>query len=64
MTATEAAEVIGCTAPHVRYLIRNNVIRGAVRLESYPGAWYYDIPAEEARRVRDEGLVRHRRRKS
>lgn len=54
LTPKEAASIIGCSAAHVRWLIRHGRIEfKKKKLEHQPSGFMYFIPAKEARRIRD-----------
>lgn len=54
LTAAEAAEIIGCSTSHVRYLIRTERLEAtAVENPAQRGGKLYRISREEAERFRD-----------
>lgn len=53
MTTTQAAKVIGCDPSSVRRMIRNKTIKQVKKMKYPDGTFAYDVPEEEARRVRD-----------
>lgn len=52
MTPTQASEIIGCSASHVRLLIRTGVLSAERVL--IMGGYAWDIPPEEADWYRDK----------
>lgn len=66
ITANQAAKVIGCTAHHVRFLVRTDKLRAEKRQRPGPMGrvvYRYWVNEEDARKYRDKMFVRGRPRK-